>query len=103
MNSPRIRHLVHPSMSVDDRNLTITNEVRTIMTSTALPTQTAHRSAFHQQGLELLVSRVAVGMLRWSQHRTNRRRVTHEQMMLLLQVRKESANAVNMSHLGRQF
>ena len=95
MNSPRIRHLVQPSMSVADRNLSITNEVRTIMTTTALPTQTTH-----QDGLELLVSRLAVNMLRWSQHRTARRRVTHEEMILLRQIQKDSASATDLARLS---
>lgn len=100
MNSPRIRHLVQPEMSVGDRNLSITNEVRTIMTTTAFPTSNVRRGV-QQQGFELLVSRVAVGMLRWSQHRTARRRVTHEEMMLLRQVQKDSANAIDLSRLSR--
>jgi len=100
MNSLRIRHLVQPEMSVGDRNLSITNEVRTIMTTTAFPTSNVRRGA-QQQGFELLVSRVAVGMLRWSQHRTARRRVTHEEMMLLRQVQKDSANAIDLSRLSR--
>jgi hypothetical protein len=112
MNSPRIRHLVQPPMSVVDRNLSITNEVRTIMTTTALPTQSARRSAiqqggafpqrsaFPQQGLELLVSRLAVSMLRWSQHRSARRRVTHEEMMLLRQIQKDSATAIDLARLN---
>ena len=98
MNSPRIRHLVQPSMSVADRNLSITNEVRTIMTTTALPLQTTR-----QRGLELLVSRVAVGMLRWSQQRTARQRVTHEEMMMLRRIEQDSASATDLarlSHLG---
>jgi len=100
MNSPRIRQLVQPEMSVADRNLSITNEVRTIMTTTALPASTARRTA-QQQGVELLVSRVAMRMLRWSQHRAARRRMTHEEMMLLRQVQKDSANAVDLSRLNR--
>jgi hypothetical protein len=98
MNSPRIRHLVQPSMSVADRNLSITNEVRTIMTTTALPVHTTR-----QRGLELLVSRVAVGMLRWSQQRTARQRVTHEEMMMLRRIEQDSASATDLarlSHLG---
>lgn len=101
MNSPRIRHLVQPSMSVADRNLSITNEVRTIMTTTALPTQTTHRNVFQQQGLELLVSRLAVNMLRWSQLRTARWRVTHEEMVLLRQIQKDSASAIDLARLTR--
>ena len=98
MNSPRIRHLVQPSMSVADRNLSITNEVRTIMTTTALPVHTTR-----QRGFELLVSRVAVGMLRWSQQRTARQRLTHEEMMMLRRIEKDSASAIDLarlSHLG---
>ncbi len=100
MNSPRIRHLVQPSMSVVDRNLSITNEVRTIMTTTALPSRTTRRSTSQQRGLELLVSRVAVGMLRWSQQRTARQRVTHEEMMLLRQIQRESATATDLARLN---
>jgi len=100
MNSPRIRHLVQPSMSVADRNLSITNEVRTIMTTTALPVATA-RGGAHQQGLELLVSRVAVGMLRWSQHRAARRRMSHDEMMLLRQVQRDSTRAIDLGRAAR--
>jgi hypothetical protein len=96
MKSPRIRHLVQPSMSVADRNLSITNEVRTIMTTTALPLQTTQ-----QRGLELLVSRVAVGMLRWSQQRTARQRVTHEEMMLLRRIERDATTAIDLARLGR--
>ena len=96
MNSPRIRHLVQPSMSVVDRNLSITNEVRTIMTTTALPLQTTR-----QRGLELLVSRVAVGMLRWSQQRTARQRVTHEEMMMLRRIERDTASATDLARLNR--
>ena len=96
MNSPRIRHLVQPSMSVADRNLSITNEVRTIMTTTALPLQTTR-----QRGLELLVSRVAVGMLRWSQQRTARQRVTHEEMMMLRRIERDTASATDLARLNR--
>jgi hypothetical protein len=100
MNSPRIRHLVQPSMSVVDRNLTITNEVRTIMTTAAIPTQTAHRGA-SQQGFELLISRLAVGMLRWSQQRAARRRPTHEEMTLLRRIERDTATATDLARLGR--
>lgn len=98
MKSPRIRHLVQPSMSVVDRNLSITNEVRTIMTTTALPLHTTQ-----QRGIELLISRLAVGMLRWSQQRTARRQPTHEEMALLRRTQAESASAIDLarlSHLG---
>jgi hypothetical protein len=95
MNSPRIRHLVQPSMSVVDRNLSITNEVRSIMTTSALPTHSAA-----QGGLELLVSRLAVGMLRWSQQRTARRQPTHEEMTLLRQIQKDSASAIDLARLN---
>ena len=101
MNNPRIRHLVQPTMSVVDRNLTITNEVRVIMTTTAVPLHTTHRSASAPRGLELYVARLAVSMLRWSQKRTARQRVTHEDMMLLRQVEKDSANAIDFARLGR--
>ena len=98
MNSPRIRHLVQPSMSVAERNLTITNEVRTIMTTAALPT-----AAAPQGGLELLVSRLAVAMLRWSQQRAVQRSArlqpSHDEMALLRQIQKESAKAVDLARL----
>ena len=96
MNSPRIRHLVQPTMSVVDRNLSITNEVRTIMTTTAVPLHTTRQS-----GLELLVSRLAVSMLRWSQHRTQRLHVSHEQMMLLRELERSRASAIDLGRLGR--
>jgi hypothetical protein len=96
MNSPRIRYLVQPSMSEADRNLSITKEVRTIMTTAALPTQAAP-----QGGLELLVSRLAVSMLRWSQTRTARRRPTHDEMLLLRRIQKDSANATDLARLNR--
>ncbi len=96
MNSPRIRHLVQPPMSVADRNLSVTNEVRTIMTTTALPMHPGR-----QAGLELLISRLAVSMLRWSQHRTASRRITHAEMQLLRQVQKDSASALDLARLGR--
>ena len=78
MKSPRIRHLVDPSMSVADRNLAITNEVRTIMTGTALSLRRPR-----QRGLERLVSRLALGMLHWSSRRTRASRVSHARMVLL--------------------
>ncbi len=95
MNSPRIRHLVQPSMSEVDRNLSITNEVRTIMTTAAIPTRTTR-----QGGLELLVSRLAVGMLRWSQQRTSRRVRSHDQMALLRRTQRDSARAADLSRLS---
>lgn len=98
MNSPRIRHLVQPSVSVAERNLTITNEVRTIMTTAALPT-----AAAPQGGLELLVSRLAVAMLRWSQQRADQRSAhrqpTHDEMALRRRLQKESARAVDLARL----
>ena len=101
MNSPRIRHLVQPTMSVVDRNLSSTNEVRTIMTTTASPLHTTHRSTSEPRRFEFYVARLAVSMLRWSQKRTARQRVTHEDMMLLRQVEKDSANAIDFARLGR--
>ena len=98
MTSPRIRHFMQPTMSVADRNLSITNEVRSIMTTTALPTQSAR-----QGGLELFVSRLAVSMLRWSQQRTDRRtantRPTHDEMTLLRQLARDSAAATDLARL----
>jgi alkylated DNA repair dioxygenase AlkB len=96
MNSPRISHLVHPTMSVVDRNLSITNEVRTIMTTTTIQVHTTR-----QGGLELLVSRLAVSMLRWSQHRTARLQLSHEQMVTLREVEKARASALDLARLGR--
>ena len=72
MNNPRIRHLVQPPMSVVDRNFGTTNEVRIMMTSTALPIDSAYGEA-RQGGLELLISRLAVSMLRWSERSSVRR------------------------------
>jgi len=98
MKSPRIRHLVQPTMSVADRNLSITNEVRTIMTTTAFPVRASRSSTL--QGFELLVSRIAVSMLRWSEQRSARRRPTHDEMMLLRQNQKDSARASNLARLS---
>jgi hypothetical protein len=39
-------------------------------------------------------------MLRWSQHRSARRRVTHEEMMLLRQIQKDSATAIDLARLN---
>ena len=84
MNSPRIRHLVHPGMSVDARNLSHTNGVKTIMTTTTLPLHNACRD-----GIERVVSRLAVSMLHWANRRAQRRavrsRMTHDRMTLLLE------------------
>lgn len=100
MNSPRIRHFVQPPMSVVDRNFAITNEVRTIMTTTALPLHTTR-----QRGLELLISRLAVAMLRWSQRRTEqrvaRRVMTHEQMMLLRELDVARTSATDLARLSK--
>lgn len=94
MNSPRIRHFVQPGMSVADRNLSVTNEVRTIMTTTALPLHITR-----QRGLEVLVSRLAVSMLRWSQRRAARRQMSHERMVLLRENAVRTARAVDFSRL----
>jgi len=95
MNNPRLRYLVQPSMSVVDRNLKLTEEVRKTMTTSTFPAR-----ATRQRGLELLVSRVAVGMLHWSQQRTARQLMTHEEMMLLLRVERERATAVDLARLN---
>jgi hypothetical protein len=100
MNSPRIRHFVQPPMSVVDRNLGITNEVRIIMTTSALPLNTTQ-----QHGVELFISRLAVGMLRWSQQRTTQRtarlKPTHEEMGLLRQIQAETSSALDLARLSR--
>jgi hypothetical protein len=83
-------------MSVADRSLGITNEVRTIMTTTAVPPATTQ-----QRGVELLVSRLAVGMLRWSQQRSARRQPTHDEMMLLRQIQKDAATAIDFARITR--
>ncbi|HEY4152888.1 MAG TPA: hypothetical protein VGM38_06165 [Pseudolysinimonas sp.] len=66
------------------------------MTTTALPLQTTQ-----QRGLELLVSRAAVSMLRWAQQRTARQRVSHDEMMLLRQIQKDSATATDLARLNK--
>ncbi|MEP6843147.1 MAG: hypothetical protein ABJA11_06475 [Pseudolysinimonas sp.] len=66
------------------------------MTTTTVPTQIAP-----QEGLELLISRLAVSMLRWSQVRTARRHMTHDEMMLLRQTQKDSATAIDLARLSR--
>jgi len=95
MNSPRIRYLMQPPMSVVDRTLMMTEEVRKTMTTSTFPAR-----ATRQRGLELLVSRVAVGMLHWSRQRTARQMMTHEEMMLLLRVERERATAVDLARLN---
>jgi hypothetical protein len=95
MNTPRLRYLVQPTMSVADRNLMMTKEVRKTMTTSTFPAR-----ATRQRGLELLVSRVAVGMLHWSQQRTARQTMTHEEMTLLLRVERERATAIDMARLN---
>ncbi|MEO6532490.1 MAG: hypothetical protein ABIO06_02835 [Pseudolysinimonas sp.] len=76
------------------------------MTTTAFPAHASRtsRSAASRgstlQGFELLVSRIAVGMLRWSQQRSARRRPTHDEMMLLRQNQKDSARASNLARLS---
>jgi len=96
MKSPRIRHFVQPPMSVVYRNLSITNEVRSIMTTSALPLNTTQ-----QHGVELLISRLAVGMLRWSQQRTARLSPTHDEMSLLRQIQADTSSALDLARLNR--
>jgi len=98
MNSPRIRYLMQPTMSVAGRSLMMTEEVKKTMTTSTFPAR-----ATRQRGLELLVSRVAVGMLRWSQQRTARQAMTHEEMKLLRRVEHDRATAIylaRLNHLG---
>lgn len=95
MNSPRIRYLMQPPMSVADRNLIMTKEVRKTITTSTFPAR-----ATRQRGFELLVSRVAVGMLHWSQQRTARQAMTHEEMMLLRSVEHERSTAIDLSRLN---
>ncbi|MFC5501944.1 hypothetical protein ACFPJ4_06780 [Lysinimonas soli] len=94
MRSPRIRHLVEPSMSVAGRNLTITNEVRTIMTTTALSA-----CAPRQRGLERLVSRLAVSMLHWSSRRTRALQLSHARMVLLRDNERAIARSADSARL----
>jgi hypothetical protein len=72
MNNPRIRHLMQPPVSVVDRNFSTTDEVRIMMTSTALPIRSAY-GVTERGGLDLLVSRLAISMLRWSVQSAERR------------------------------
>jgi len=95
MNSPRIRYLMQPPMSVVDRTLMLTEEVRKTMTTSTFPAR-----APRQRGVELLVSRVAVGMLHWSRQRTARQMMTHEEMTLLRRVEQDRATAMDLARLN---
>jgi hypothetical protein len=100
MNKPRIRHLVQPPMSVVDRNFGSTNEVRTMMTSTALP-MTSARGVSRQGGLELLISRLAVSMLRWSKRSSERRFTSLQRSVLVREGARSTSAAAEYSQLVR--
>jgi hypothetical protein len=92
MNNPRIRHLMQPPVSVVDRNFSTTNEVRIMMTSTALPLGSAYGDT-RQGALEVLVSRLAVGMLRWSERSAERRFAALERSVRACQMQHDGAAA----------
>jgi hypothetical protein len=96
MNSPRIRHLVQPSMSVADRNLSVTGEVRIIMTTTALPLDT-----MQLHGIERLISLFAVWLMRRSQRRVARQHLSHDEMAILRRAQADSVKARDLSQLSR--
>ncbi|HEY4224979.1 MAG TPA: hypothetical protein VGM70_04125 [Pseudolysinimonas sp.] len=100
MNNPRIRHLVQPPMSVVDRNFSTTNEVRMTMTSTALPLHSASGDT-RPGGLELLVSRLAVGMLRWSESSSQRRFAALQRAAFPCRVEHDASAASDYSRLVR--
>ncbi len=77
-------------MSVADRNFSTKNEVRAMMTSTAFPIQSSRGSA-GQRGLELLISHLAVSMLRWSERSAERRLTAHERLVLMRETHHDSA------------
>lgn len=60
------------------------------MTSTALPSYTL-RNPSQPGGLEVLVSRLAVGMLHWSERHSERRDVLLEQRVLLHHLERQCA------------
>lgn len=90
MNNPRIRHLVQPPVSVVDRNFGNTNEVRIMMTSTALPIPPAHAGT-GPGAIESLVSRLAVSMLRWSVKSAERRLAALERSVLVRAAEQDSS------------
>lgn len=96
MNSPRIRHFTQPPMSVVDRSVSSGNEGMMTMTTTALRVESGR-----QAGLELVVSRLAIVMLRWSRRRSERREITHEQMQLRRRVEFDRAQAIDFARLNR--
>ncbi len=100
MNNPRIRHLVQPPMSVVDRNFSTTNEVRMMMTSTALPIRSASGDT-RPGAIELLVSRVAVSMLRWSESSSQRRFAALERSVLACRIDHDASAAADYSRLVR--
>ncbi len=100
MINPRIRHLMQPPLSVVDRNFGATNEVRMMMTSTALPLQSVSGDT-RPGGLEVLVWRLAVGMLRWSESSSHRRFAALERSVLACRVERDASAAADYSRLVR--
>ena len=100
MNKPRIRHLVQPPMSVVDRNFGNTNEVRMMMTSTALPIHSAYGDT-RQGGLEVLISRLAMSMLRWSQKSSQRRLAALELSVFACRIERDASPSADYSRLVR--
>ena len=100
MNNPRIRHLMQPQMSVVDRNFSTTNEVRMMMTSTALP-MTSALGVSRQAGLELLISRLAVSVLRWSERSSERQFTALQRSVLVREGAPSTSAAAEYSQLVR--
>lgn len=71
-----------------------------MMTSTALPLQSA-RGGYRQGALEVLVSRLAVSMLRWSQRSSERRLLALERSVETCAVQPDAGAAADYSRLVR--
>ncbi len=71
-----------------------------MMTSTALPIRSASGGP-RQGGLELLISRLAVSMLRWSEQSSQRRLASLERSVLACRVEHDASAAAEYSRLVR--
>ena len=85
-------------MSVVDRNFGVTDEVRMMMTGTAFALEIRQQSGF-----ELLVSRLAVSMLRWSAQRSQRRLTALERSVPRRDAGHHASSAADASVLVRHL
>jgi hypothetical protein len=102
VNQARIRYFVQPPMSVVDRNFSSTNEVRMIMTSTAVPFPTT-AAGYRPSAVELLVERLAVGMLRWSEASSHRRLASLERSVLTCRSSRIPSAATDAAQMVRHL